>query len=162
MRGHTNRVAQDLPGNVKTRIQNPSSDWEKGANQAPKSHAPAFLVDVAGNKGHEILSFALARPTTCKIFISRSTISHQKQIVRVKAVGVYIQPFDFFTTQPVQGPRGCFFGDICHDYPDSKLVSEEGLFQVSNCGFCKADELPAASDFLVMLFLTGMGRPRRS
>ena len=60
------------------------------------------LVDVAGNRGHDIISFREAHPEVSGRFVLQDlpeTMSTIKQPPR----GIELMEYDFFTPQPVRG-----------------------------------------------------------
>ena len=63
----------------------------------------ALLVDVGGNKGHEVASFHEAHPDIPGRLILQD-LPPMIERVREKALkGIELMPYDFFTPQPVQG-----------------------------------------------------------
>ncbi|KAL9050044.1 MAG: hypothetical protein Q9162_006865 [Coniocarpon cinnabarinum] len=135
-----------------------------------------ILVDVAGGQGHDILAFAKTidhmegQLVLQDLDITLSQIkADQKRLLQGK--GIQLQPYDFFTPQPIQGAHFYFFRDICHDWHDeearailqqtaramtpwySRMLIEDHVVDVQN-----AHHRPAASDMLMMLVLSGRER----
>ncbi|KAL9094483.1 MAG: hypothetical protein Q9165_003333 [Trypethelium subeluteriae] len=138
-----------------------------------------LLVDIAGNKGHDLLAFSQTIVHTPGQLVLEDlplTFSqiHPEQNEALKEAGIRLQEYDFFTPQPVKGARAYFFRDICHDWSDayterflartaeamtpgySKLLIEDHV--VDDIG---AHHRPAASDVLMMLVLSGIERTRK-
>ncbi|KAF2237185.1 O-methyltransferase family protein [Viridothelium virens] len=138
-----------------------------------------LLVDIAGNKGHDLLAFSQTIAHTPGQLVLEDlplTFSqiHPEQNEALKEAGIRLQEYDFFTPQPVKGARAYFFRDICHDWSDayterflartaeamtpgySKLLIEDHV--VDDIG---AHHRPAASDVLMMLVLSGIERTRK-
>ena len=138
-----------------------------------------LLVDVAGNKGHDLLAFARAYPHFKGTLILEDLPGTfaglgAEQESKINTAGIKLQEYDFFTPQPVAGARAYFFRDICHDWPDkqtrqllgqtvkamkpgySRLLIEDFVLDESD-----VHHRPAASDVLLMLVLTGIERTHR-
>ncbi|KAI9658029.1 MAG: hypothetical protein M1821_002689 [Bathelium mastoideum] len=148
----------------------------------PGPHHDTLLVDIAGNKGHDLLSFYSSLPGH-KTSFSRSlvlqdlplTFTHltDAEDAALADAGIQKIEYDFFTPQPIIGARAYFLRDICHDWPDhlcnkflkhtaeamtpgySRLLIEDHIVED-----VEASHRAAASDMLMMLILTGKERTR--
>ena len=79
------------------------------------------LVDVGGNRGHDIANFKKLYPELPGRFILEDlpeTIEEVKKSLAEKCdlSRIELLPYDFFTPQPVKGARAYFFGNILHDW----------------------------------------------
>ena len=90
---------------------------------------------------------------------------------KIKAAGIEMQEYDFFTPQPIKRANIYFIRDVLHDWPDraaiqllsqtaeamepgrSRLLIEDHVVEVEN-----VHHTPAAADILLMLILNGIER----
>lgn len=63
------------------------------------------LVDVGGNKGHDLKLFQAAHPKLDWKLILQDLPDVVKQNDQALLEGIEIMPYDFFTSQPVQGRK---------------------------------------------------------
>lgn len=134
------------------------------------------IVDVAGNKGYDLISFAAEHPEFEGTMILEdlpSTFAHLNTVERskIKAAGINLQEYNFFTPQPIKGANIYFIRDVLHDWPDkaavqllsqtaevmepsqSRLLIEDHVIDTEN-----VHHTPAAADILLMLILNGIER----
>ena len=79
------------------------------------------LVDVGGNRGHDIANFKKLYPEIPGRFILEELPKTIEEIKKSAAESqnvkeIELLPYDFFTPQPVKGARAYFFGNILHDW----------------------------------------------
>lgn len=135
-----------------------------------------LLVDVGGNVGHELASFAHAH----KYHPGKLILQDLPQLIekvekkgRPKGVDECMG-YDFFTPQPVKGARAYYFRNICHDWDDESCVKFlSNTAQAMESGYSrmliddyvlpdtKAPVRGASMDLLMMLFCGGIERTRR-
>ena len=85
------------------------------------------IVDVAGNKGYELIRFAAEHPRFEGTMILEdlpSTFAHMNEEERSKitAAGIKLQEYNFFTPQPITGAEIYFIRDVLHDWPDKEAI----------------------------------------
>ncbi|KAL1954422.1 hypothetical protein VTO42DRAFT_1192 [Malbranchea cinnamomea] len=76
-----------------------------------------FLVDVGGNKGHDLEEFRAKWPDVP----GRLILQDQEAVIgQIKKIHSSIEPMahDFFTEQPVKGARAYYMHSVLHDWPD--------------------------------------------
>ncbi|RYP57038.1 hypothetical protein DL769_009742 [Monosporascus sp. CRB-8-3] len=77
-----------------------------------------LVVDVGGSKGHDLKKFLAKHPD-----IPAGSLVLQDLPDILKGVeaerAIEIQPYDFFTPQPVKGSRVYFMHNVLHDWPDA-------------------------------------------
>ncbi|KAG4432289.1 hypothetical protein IFR05_012237 [Cadophora sp. M221] len=82
----------------------------------------ALVVDIGGSKGHDLEKFRLCHPDIPEGSLILQDLPGVVQDLRVdKAISV--QPYDFFTPEPVKGARVYFMHNVLHDWTD-ELVSK--------------------------------------
>ncbi|ROV96260.1 hypothetical protein VMCG_07679 [Cytospora schulzeri] len=82
-----------------------------------------LVVDIGGNKGHDIVKFLVKHQTNCpRGSLVLQDLPATLQNVNLKEEAIELQPHDFFTTQPVKGARVYFMHIVIHDWPDDKAV----------------------------------------
>ncbi|KAK3319212.1 S-adenosyl-L-methionine-dependent methyltransferase [Apodospora peruviana] len=95
-------------------------------NNVPDIEDPVVLVDIGGNRGHDLENF-LASNSWPPNYSRRSTdakfILQDQQAVLDDApssldMRITKMPHDFFTPQPVHGARAYYLHHILHDWPD--------------------------------------------
>ncbi|KAI9666819.1 MAG: hypothetical protein M1831_001595 [Alyxoria varia] len=134
------------------------------------------IVDVAGNKGHDLVAFSKAHPDiSSQLILEDLPITFARMAPQEKTelldAGIIMQSYDFFMPQPIEGALVYFFRDICHDWPDkqarkflantvaamkagySKMLIEDHIVDEQG-----AHHIPATSDILMMLVLGGIER----
>ena len=62
-----------------------------------------LLVDVGGNKGHEIKSFHKAHPELPGRLILQDLPPMIERVSKESPEGIELMPYDFFNRQPVKG-----------------------------------------------------------
>jgi hypothetical protein len=76
-----------------------------------------LIVDVGGGKGHDLIKFKTLYPE-----VAASTLILQDLPDILKEVStndaITIQPYDFFTPQPIKGARVYFMHNVLHDWPN--------------------------------------------
>ena len=75
-----------------------------GTNASTDAEA-VLLVDVGGNKGHEIASFHEAHPDIPGRLILQDLPPMIERIRKDPPNGIELMPYDFFTPQPVKGKQ---------------------------------------------------------
>ncbi|KAL8990913.1 MAG: hypothetical protein Q9169_008001 [Polycauliona sp. 2 TL-2023] len=85
------------------------------------------IVDVAGNKGYELVSLADEYPEFGGTMILEDLPSTFAQMSdeersKIKAAGIIMQDYNFFTPQPIKGADIYFIRDVLHDWPDEKAT----------------------------------------
>lgn len=98
----------------------PSSPYSNGEETA-------ILVDIGGNKGHDLERFlsyfqlsetqSLSSPPR---FILQDVAPILAEAPSTLSPLIYKQPHDFFTPQPILGARAYYLHHILHDWPDAK------------------------------------------
>ncbi|RYO90039.1 hypothetical protein DL762_002884 [Monosporascus cannonballus] len=132
----------------------------------------ALLVDVGGGRGHDLLAFHEKYPRQGRLVLQdlapviESTGDLDPAIERVS--------YDFFTEQPLKGPRAYFYHHILHDWSDGKCM--EILARVKTAmkpGYSRlllhemiipeqgASTFHAMLDMTMMAFNAGMERTER-
>lgn len=84
-----------------------------------------LLVDVGGNKGHDIASFHKAHPDLPGRLILQDLPSMIETARADPPEGIELMPYDFFTPQPVKGESAAMF--------DQKLWSRISLTDHQSC-----------------------------
>lgn len=134
------------------------------------------IVDVAGNKGYELISFAAAYPEFEGTMILEDlpltfTQMNEEEQSKIKAAGIKLQEYDFFTPQPIKGANIYFIRDVLHDWPDTEAVQLlsriAGAMEPSRSRLLIEDHVvddenihhtAAAKDILMLLTLNGIER----
>ncbi|KAM7198778.1 S-adenosyl-L-methionine-dependent methyltransferase [Rhypophila sp. PSN 637] len=85
----------------------------------------AVLVDIGGNKGHDLERLLSYFPSVAKSENKGKFILQDTAPVLAEAPSdlnslIEKQPHDFFTPQPVQGAKAYYLHHILHDWPDAK------------------------------------------
>ena len=134
------------------------------------------IVDVAGNKGYDLINFAAEYPEFEGTMILEDLPStfaqlNEEERSKTKAAGLGMQEYNFFTPQPIKGANAYFIRDVLHDWPDkaaiqllsqtaeamepgrSRLLLEDHVVGVEDVHYT-----PAAADILLMLILNGIER----
>ncbi|KAL9610133.1 MAG: hypothetical protein Q9167_005153 [Letrouitia subvulpina] len=142
--------------------------------EAKTGRDAVLLVDVGGNKGHEILSFHKAHPNLPGRLILQDLPSMIETVRADPPEGIELMPYDFFTPQPVKGARAYYFRSVCHDWSDaqckafltntaqamekgySRLLLDEYVVPTT-----KAPLRAASMDIQMLMYLSGMERTRR-
>lgn len=88
--------------------------------EAAKPGRP-LVVDIGGGKGHDLKKFHAKHP---EIPAGSLVLQDLGDILKgVEAAdAIAIQPYDFFTPQPVRGSRVYFMHNVLHDWPDATAV----------------------------------------
>ncbi|GIZ44061.1 hypothetical protein CKM354_000727000 [Cercospora kikuchii] len=137
---------------------------------ACKSTEEVLLVDVGGNRGADILDFHKANPDLAGRLVLQDLPETIANVDRSIMDGIDLQPYDFFTPQPVKGAKAYFWRWILHDWDDdsirkflgntiqamdadSRLLIEE--FVLPDTG---ADVKTSHLDIMMMLYHSGMER----
>ncbi|KUI72838.1 Demethylsterigmatocystin 6-O-methyltransferase [Cytospora mali] len=82
-----------------------------------------LVVDIGGNKGHDIVRFFDKHEVDCPPgSLVLQDLPEVLCDVNLRTEAIELQPYDFFTTQPVKGARVYFMHIIIHDWPDDKAV----------------------------------------
>lgn len=77
----------------------------------------SLVVDIGGGKGHDLEKFRLKHPEIpAGSLVLQDLGDILKGVEATKAIE--IQPYDFFTPQPVKGARVYFMHNVLHDWPD--------------------------------------------
>lgn len=82
-----------------------------------------LVVDIGGNKGHDILKFYTKHQGSCPP--SSLVLQDLPDTLRGVDLGtdaVELQPHNFFDEQPVRGARVYFMHIVLHDWPDDKAA----------------------------------------
>ncbi|KAJ5474461.1 hypothetical protein N7475_004027 [Penicillium sp. IBT 31633x] len=85
-----------------------------------------FIVDVGGNKGHDLEEFVLKWPNTPGKLI----LQDQPHVLKdIKSLNPGIKPMvhDFYLEQPIKGARAYFLHSVLHDWNDEtcqKILSQ--------------------------------------
>ncbi|KAE8150349.1 S-adenosyl-L-methionine-dependent methyltransferase [Aspergillus avenaceus] len=89
---------------------------ERLVQDAEDHDGAAFLVDVGGNQGHDLIRFREKYPDVKGRFI----LQDLPQVVESASVGEDIDAmaYSFLDPQPVKGARAYYFRAIFHDWPD--------------------------------------------
>lgn len=128
------------------------------------------LVDVGGNRGADILEFRNTYPDLPGRLILQDLPETIAQVDQSKMNGIEVQPYDFFTPQPVKGAKAYFWRWIVHDWDDestkrflsntvevmsldSRLLLEEFVLPDVGC-----DAKTSHLDILMMLYHSGLER----
>ncbi|KAI4267124.1 MAG: hypothetical protein L6R38_008397 [Xanthoria sp. 2 TBL-2021] len=134
------------------------------------------IVDVAGNKGYELISFAAEHPEFEGTMILEDLPStfagmNEEERSKIKATGIKLQEYNFFTPQPIKGANIYFIRDVLHDWPDkeaaqllsqtaeamepgrSRLLIEDHVVDDEN-----VHHTAAAKDILMLVTLNGVER----
>ncbi|KAL9640007.1 MAG: hypothetical protein Q9204_000878 [Flavoplaca sp. TL-2023a] len=134
------------------------------------------IVDVAGNKGYELISFAAEYPEFKGTMILEDLPSTFEQMnegerSKIKAAGIKLQEYNFFTPQPTKGANIYFIRDVLHDWSDkdavqllsqtaeamepgrSRLLIEDHVVDDKN-----VHHAAAAKDILMLVTLNGIER----
>ena len=135
-----------------------------------------IIVDVAGNKGYDLISFATEYPKFEGTMILEDLPTTFAQLngeerSKIKSAGIEMQEYNFFTPQPIKGANFYFIRDVLHDWPDqaavqllsqtagamepgrSRLLIEDHVVEVKDLHYT-----PAAADILLMLIHNGIER----
>lgn len=96
---------------------------------------------------------------------------NEEERSRIKAAGIILQEYNFFTPQPIKGANTYFIRDVLHDWPGKAAVQllsqtaeamEPGrsrlLIEDHVVGVEDVHHTPAAADILLMLILNGIER----
>lgn len=134
------------------------------------------IVDVAGNKGYELVSLAAEHPEFEGTLILEDLPStfaqmNEEEQSKIKDAGIRLQEYDFFTPQPIKGANIYFIRDVLHDWPDKEAVQllsqtaeamEPGRSRLLIEDHVVDDEnihpTAAAKDILMLLTLNGIER----
>ncbi|KAB8238223.1 S-adenosyl-L-methionine-dependent methyltransferase [Aspergillus alliaceus] len=86
------------------------------ATEALDHEDAAFLVDVGGNQGHDLIRFREKYPDVT----GRLVLQDLPKVVNSATVGdeIEVMPYSFLDPQPVKGARAYYFRSIFHDWPD--------------------------------------------
>lgn len=80
-----------------------------------------LIVDIGGSKGHDLEKFRLRHPDLPENSLVLQDLPEiLKDVFPNKAISV--QPYDFFTPQPVEGARIYFMHNVLHDWTDEKAI----------------------------------------
>lgn len=154
----------------------PVMDELKTQSSDTAARSKRVIVDVAGNKGYDLITFAAEYPDFEGTMILEdlpSTFASLSDSERsqIMAAGIKMQEYNFFTPQPVKGANIYFIRDVLHDWPDkpaqqllsqtaeamepgrSRLLIEDHVVEVKDVHYT-----PAAADILLMLILNGIER----
>ena len=149
-----------------------STELFPGAATDPAS---VLLVDIGGNLGHEAKAFHTAHPTHPGRIILQDLPSMIEEVNRRGVPrGVEPMPYDFFTTQPVNGARAYYLRSVLHDWDDAsceRILSNTARAMKPGYSRLLLDEyvLPntnvpirgSSLDFLMMVFCGAMERTER-
>lgn len=80
-----------------------------------------LVVDVGGNKGHDLVKFHKRHPDTPKASLVLQDLPDVLQQLTVPET-ITAQPHDFFTPQPVKGARAYFLHNVLHDLEDPQAL----------------------------------------
>lgn len=143
------------------------------ANELGKSCSNAdnvLLVDIGGNRGADILEFHQTHPDLAGRLILQDLPETISNVDKSIMDGIELQPYDFFTPQPVKGAKAYFWRWILHDWddgnirkflsntveamhPDSRLLLEEFVLPEMGC-----DVKTSHLDIMMMVYHSGMER----
>jgi len=99
-----------------------------GPDAFPPPHgSEVLLVDIGGNKGHDLLSFSAAFPSHPGRLVLQDQPSVLASIppdTRAALTSARAHPHghDFFTPEPIRHARAYYLHHILHDWPDDKCV----------------------------------------
>lgn len=110
-----------------------------------------LLVDVGGNRGADILDFHNSHGDLSGRLVLQDLPETIAQVDKSAMAGIELQPYDFFTPQPVKGAAAYFWRFILHDWdddnirkflpntveamgPESRLLIEEFVVSSTSCG----------------------------
>ena len=134
------------------------------------------IVDVAGNKGYDLIGFAAEYPKYEGTMILEDLPStfaqlNEEERSKIKAASIEMQEYNFFTPQPIKGANFYFIRDVLHDWPDKEAVQllsqtaeamEPGrsrlLLEDHVVGVEDVHYTPAAADILLFLNQNGIER----
>ncbi|KAL9045006.1 MAG: hypothetical protein Q9214_001897 [Letrouitia sp. 1 TL-2023] len=130
-----------------------------------------LLVDIGGNKGHDISSFHKAYPNLPGRLILQDLPSMIETVRVDPPEGIELMPYDFFTPQPVKAARAYYFHSVCHDWSDAKCeifltktaqAMEKGYSRLLLDEFVlpttKTNWRAASLDIQMLMFASGMER----
>jgi len=145
----------------------PAADALKESPEA--SSETVLLVDVGGGIGHEVRKFKGRYPK----LVGRMMVQDQRVEDGIED-GVEFMKHDFFGPQPMKGARFYYMRNVMHDWPDdecrrllslvvavmdkthSRILIDDLV--LPNVG---TDGVEAASDIVMMLFVSGIERTLR-
>ncbi|KAI9665973.1 MAG: hypothetical protein M1821_003908 [Bathelium mastoideum] len=119
------------------------------------------LVDVGGNRGHDIANFKKLYPELSGRFVLEDLPETIEEVKKLQAQDsdlsdIELLSYDFFTPQPVRGARAYFFGNTLHncamDGEYSRILIDDFVLPASSAG------MRSASLDILMLFLGGLER----
>lgn len=131
-----------------------------------------MVVDIGGNKGYDIVKFLTKHQDDCPPgSLVVQDLPDTLSGVDLGTEAVELQPYDFFTPQPVKGARVYFMHIILHDWPDDKAVQilkniagamEKGYSRLILQESLMADDKPLARvtalDIVMMSFFSSAER----
>ncbi|KAH6872037.1 O-methyltransferase-domain-containing protein [Thelonectria olida] len=78
-----------------------------------------FLVDIGGNRGHDLKEFHKYHPSTPgRLYLQDTEIVIHS--IESLPDAITSMPYDFFTEQPIKGARAYYIHSCLHDWPDDK------------------------------------------
>lgn len=77
----------------------------------------ALVVDIGGNKGHDLEKFRLRHPEIPPGSLVLQDLPDILKWVEASKT-ITVQPYDFFTPQPIKGARAYFMHNVLHDWTD--------------------------------------------
>ncbi|KAL9593019.1 MAG: hypothetical protein Q9219_007696 [cf. Caloplaca sp. 3 TL-2023] len=140
------------------------------------SQTADVIVDVAGNKGYELISFAAEYPGFKGSMILEDlpltfTEMNEEEQFKIRAAGIKLQEYNFFDPQPIKGASIYFIRDVLHDWPDTEAIQilrqtaeamEPGRSRLLIEDHVVDDEnvhhTAAAKDILMLVTLNGIER----
>ena len=140
--------------------------------ESPDASRP-FLVDVGGNTGHSLNSFATKYPD----LTGRLVLEDLPQVIEgIGMQGVKLDPriepvkYDFFTPQPVKHAKVYYMRTILHDWPDKQAIeilknireamAEDSVLLIHDLVMpdTGAPTLSTRADWVIMAFLASLDR----
>ncbi|KAI9669029.1 MAG: hypothetical protein M1831_000621 [Alyxoria varia] len=76
------------------------------------------IVDIAGGRGHDLRSFSSRYPELPGRLVLEDLPETFKTEGYVPSQGIEVQPYDFFTPQPIKGAQFYLFHRVLHDWPN--------------------------------------------
>ncbi|KAI9710565.1 MAG: hypothetical protein M1820_002701 [Bogoriella megaspora] len=134
------------------------------------------LVDVGGNRGHDISSFKQRHSDLPGRFVLEDlpetieAVNNSSQN-DINLRGIELLAYDFFIPQPIEGARAYFFGNILHDWSDkccqqllsntvaamdpehSRILIDDFVLPAEGCSI-----RPASLDIHMMFAVSGIER----
>ena len=95
----------------------------QNVNKSPLDPDTVLLVDVGGGQGADALAFRQAHPNLSGRIIVQDLPETVAGADVTSLDGLELQPYDFFTEQPVKGARTYLFKWILHNWGDDSIKS---------------------------------------